>query len=238
MITNSLWDGIGGIVLDAVGTLIEPDPPVADVYLAEAARQGVVLDREEVRARFHRSFRDDEVDERRGPLATDEAVERRRWRRIVAGVLPEVPDPDAAFEALWSHFARPGAWRCFEDVGPTVDALVARGLAVRIASNFDARLRGVVAGLPELAPVGGDPVISSEVGVRKPHPDFYRATCGRLGLPPGRVLFVGDDEENDLLGPTRAGLRAVLVDRPGTAGSVGPDLKVGSLRELVSPRPG
>jgi len=155
MFTEALWDGIDGIVFDAVGTLIEPEPEVADVYLAAACRQGVALDRAEVRTRFHRYFRNDEVDESRGPLVTDESLERRRWRRIVGSVLAEVPDPERAFAELWDHFARPTAWRCFPDVGPAVDALVAARLPVRIASNFDARLRGVVAGLAELAPVSG-----------------------------------------------------------------------------------
>ena len=87
---------------------------------------------------------------------------------------------------------------------------------MRIASNFDARLRGVVAGLPELAGLGDSLVISSEVGYRKPHPAFYRAACESLGLPPGRVLCVGDDPENDVLGPDRArASRAVLLDRSG-----------------------
>ena len=63
------------IVLDAVGTLIDPFPPVAEVYAAAALRQGVRLDLGGVKARFHRYFRDDEVDEMRGPLETDEAIE-------------------------------------------------------------------------------------------------------------------------------------------------------------------
>jgi putative hydrolase of the HAD superfamily len=160
-------------------------------------------------------------------MVTDEEIERRRWRRIVRAVLPELPDPERAFAELWGHFARPGAWRCYPDVGPAVRALAGAGLAVRIASNFDARLRGVVGGLPEVSGLGGALVISSEVGYRKPHPAFYRAACESLGLPPERVLFVGDDLENDVLGPTRAGLRAVLIDRDGheNAGAQGfPDL--------------
>jgi putative hydrolase of the HAD superfamily len=222
MITKSLWDGIEAVVLDAVGTLIEPWPSVADVYLAAAHRQGVVLDRSEVRERFRRYFREDEADEARGPLVTDEALEHRRWRRIVGRVLPEVPDPERAFEELWGHFAGPESWRCFRDVGPAVLALGAAGIPVRIASNFDARLRPIVAGHREIAPLGESLVISSEVGYRKPHPAFYRSACESLGPAPGRVLFVGDDPENDVLGPTRAGLRGVRLDRSGRHGP-GPD---------------
>ena len=207
--------GVEGIVLDAVGTLIEPRPSVAEAYAAAARRQGVELEREVVRARFLRHFGDDEVDELRGPLATDEPTEQRRWRRVVGRVLPEVPDPERAFAELWEHFGRAGSWATFADVEPALRALAGAGLRLRIASNFDGRLRRVARELPALAPWAEDVVISSEVGYRKPHAAFYRAACDRLGLPPGRVLCVGDDPENDLHGPRRAGLQAVLVDRDG-----------------------
>ena len=217
MSTQGEFDGIEGIVLDAVGTLIEPTPSVALAYTQAASRQGVVLDRDEVRRRFVRHFRDDEVDDHRGPLATDEACERARWRRIVAGVLPEVRDPDRAFAELWDHFGEPDAWRPFEDVVPAIERLMAVGVRVRVASNFDGRLRHVLRGLPGLGGLVEGLVISSEVGYRKPHPEFYRAACASLGLSPDRVLFAGDDPENDVNGPVRAGLRAVLIARDGGA---------------------
>ena len=217
MSTRTGLGGIEGIVLDAVGTLIEPTPTVAAAYAAAALRQGVVLDRGVVRSRFVRHFGDDDADDLRGPLATDENRELIRWRRIVGGVLPEVPDPGRAFDELWAHFGRPASWRPFADVAPALARLGAAGIAVRVASNFDGRLRGVLRGLPGLAPLADGVVISSEVGYRKPHPEFYRAACSGLGLTPDRVLCVGDDAENDLLGPRRAGLRAVLIDRDGRA---------------------
>lgn len=206
---------IDGLILDAVWTLIEPSPPVALVYTEVARRQGVAIDEEEVRRRFGRAFREDEDNDRRNSLATDEATEAHRWRRIVAGVLPDLPDPGRGFSELWDHFGRPAAWRAFGDVGPALGAFRRAGLRVVIASNFDGRLRVVIRGLPELAEIEADLVISSEVGVRKPHPDFYRAACDRLGLPPSRVLCVGDDPENDVRGAIRAGLRGLLLDREG-----------------------
>jgi putative hydrolase of the HAD superfamily len=207
------WEGIEGIVLDAVGTLIDPEPPVARAYALAALRQGLVVDEVEVKRRFARYFRDDEADEQLGPLVTDEATEYRRWRRIVANVLPDLPDQARAFEELWDHFGRPDAWRCFVDVGPGLARLRQAGIPVRVASNFDGRLRGVAAGLPELAGFVDSLVISSEVGHRKPHPAFYAAACASLRLPPSRVLCVGDDPENDVLGAERAGLRGALLDR-------------------------
>jgi putative hydrolase of the HAD superfamily len=229
------WDLIAGIVLDAVGTLIKPDPSVAEAYRQAALRQGVELAREEVRARFNRHFPSDDVRGDRGPHSTDETTELERWRRIVALVLPEVPDPRRAFDELWDHFGDPGSWRCFPDVPPALGSLREAGIAVCVGSNFDGRLRRVVRGLPGLSGLADCLVISSEVGYRKPHPAFYEAACRRLGLAPGQVLFVGDDREHDVHGASRAGLRALLLDRTGERPH---DLPyVSDLTALVASRP-
>jgi putative hydrolase of the HAD superfamily len=214
-------NGIRGIVLDAVGTLIHPSPSVATAYTEAARRQGTELDPVEVKARFTRHFAADEAHELRGPLGTDEPTERRRWRRIVVDSLPEVADIDRAFDELWDHFARPEHWRPFPDAPEAIDRLRRAGFRLVIGSNFDARLRPVIAGLSELSWLSNDLVISSEVGYRKPHPGFYRSACDRLGLPISKVMAVGDDPTNDLEGPRRAGLSSILIDRDGRADDEG-----------------
>jgi putative hydrolase of the HAD superfamily len=207
------WSLIAGIVMDAVGTLIKPVPSVADAYREAAGRQGVELNREDVRARFNLHFQSDEVQGGRGLHSTDESTEIWRWRRIVNKVMPEVPDPQRAFDELWNHFGRPDSWRCFPDVAPALRQLREAGIAVCVGSNFDGRLRRVVGGLPELRWAVNDLVISSEVGYRKPHPTFFQAVSDHLGLPKSRVLCVGDDLENDVRGAIRAGMSGLLLDR-------------------------
>lgn len=205
---------IAAVVFDAVGTLIDPAPSVAVAYAEAALRQGVRLELEVVRSRFGQAFRRDEIDESRGPMSTDEGVEYRRWRRIVGAVMPEVADLDQAFDELWEHFARPSSWRCFDDVPEALDGLRRAGVAVRVGSNFDGRLRGVLRGLPSLGDLAETAIVSSAVGFRKPHPAFYRAACESLGLPPSQILFVGDDPANDVDGPRSSGLKSLLLDRP------------------------
>jgi putative hydrolase of the HAD superfamily len=231
MIEENWQHRIRGVVFDAVGTLIDPDPPVVEVYRAAALRQGIELDGRVIRDRFRRWFGDDEAEPHRDPLATDEGVEARRWRRIVGGCLPELPDPERAFEELWGHFGRPTAWRAYPDAGPALLALAKAGIGVRVASNFDGRLRPVLRGLGPLSGLAETVVISSEVGRRKPHPDFYRASCESLGLEGRAVLYVGDEVENDVRGPREAGLSAVLIDRRGGAPVGIPSIR--SLAELV-----
>jgi putative hydrolase of the HAD superfamily len=207
------WNSFRGIVLDAVGTLIRPVPSVAEAYTAAALRQGICLDSEEVRGRFQVHFQTDDVHAQAGVFSTDEATERRRWRKIVAGVLPEVPGPERAFDELWDHFSRPESWRPFPDAARLREALGSMGIAVCVGSNFDSRLRRVVEGLPEVSGLAPSLVISSEIGYRKPHRMFFQAACAHLGLPPEQVLCVGDDVENDVRGAIRAGLGGLLLDR-------------------------
>ena len=215
MIESTIWKGVEGVMLDAVGTLIEPQPSVGEVYLAAAARQGVFLESKEVKSRFYRHFRNDELDETLGPMITNEDLKRKRWKRIVKSVLHEVPDPDLAFEELWNHFAQPRHWRCFTDVAAALKTFKAVGLKVCVASNFDGRLRGVVEGTPELVDLRDSLAISSLVEYRKPHETFYKAAAAVMGLSPESVLSIGDDLENDVVGPSRVGLRAILLDRSG-----------------------
>jgi putative hydrolase of the HAD superfamily len=179
-----------------------------------------VLDTSTLRDRFQEHFRESE----QGALVTNEELERRRWNKIVLGVLPEVPEPERAFEELWDHFGRPDSWRCFPDVAPALEALGELGIRVCIGSNFDSRLRGVIQGLRELEAMADALVISSEVGYRKPHPLFFRAACEHLGLDETHVLCVGDDSENDVQGAISAGLSGLLLDRRRPESKVVPNV--------------
>src|SRR6516165_6186388 len=157
---------IRAVFFDAVGTLIHPQPPPADVYAAVGRCFGSRLDAAAVGPRFRAAFRRQEEQDRELGYRTDDAREVRRWRTIVGEVLDDVTDPDACFWALFEHFARPGAWRCAPDAGPVLRALAAARYPLGLASNYDKRLHAVADGLPELRPLGYR-VISAEVGFCK-----------------------------------------------------------------------
>jgi putative hydrolase of the HAD superfamily len=203
---------VAAIVFDAVGTLLHPEPAAADVYAIVGKRHGSRQDVDTIRTGFRAAFaREEEVDRRTG-LRTSEVREVQRWRSIVAAVLEDVANPEACFQDLYDHFAQPQAWRCDTEAGAVLAELARRGVSLGIASNFDQRLRRVVAGFPELSPVEKNLIISSEVGWRKPAPSFFAALCDHFRLPPERVLLVGDDRQNDYEGALVAGLQAVLLD--------------------------
>jgi putative hydrolase of the HAD superfamily len=204
----------GAMYFDAVGTLIHPDPPAPSVYAAVGRRHGSSVTIEAITAHFRIAFRRQEAIDRLSGWRTDEAREYARWRAIVAETLVDVTDPEACFRELYSYFARPDAWRVQADAGLTLQALAERGWHVGIGSNFDARLRGVVAGLPELRPVQ-TMVISSEVGFRKPADPFFDEIRRKVKMALTRIVYVGDDFATDYAGARAAGLKAILFDPEG-----------------------
>ncbi len=202
------------VFFDAVGTLIHPEPPAPAVYAAVGRRFGSRLGADAIAVRFRDAFRRQEAIDREAGWRTDEQRELARWRAIVAETLADAADVEACFQELYAHFARPDAWAVHPEAAPTLTALADRGCRIGLASNFDRRLRGVVAGLPELAAVQAL-VVSSEVGWRKPAAEFFEAVGRAVGEPPEKIVFVGDDPVNDYDGASSAGLSAVLYDPSG-----------------------
>ncbi|WP_446220832.1 HAD family hydrolase [Micromonospora sp. IBHARD004] len=70
---------------------------------------------------------------------------------------------------------------------------------------------------------------------KKPAPEFYAAVVAAAGVPPAQIVYVGDSPGHDVVGPQRAGLRAVWLNRLGLPRPAGlsPDAEVSTLAELL-----
>ncbi|MBI1758282.1 MAG: HAD family hydrolase [Actinobacteria bacterium] len=166
----------------------------------------------------------------RGFAAVFDAVHRRVWeadratarqtpfaeeiRRAAAACGAVVADPVAATEALFS--AVPDA-EVDRDAARALRYLHDGGLVCVLACDTQ-RPRAVRLRTLEAAGIGScfdAVVLSSTVGVRKPHPQFYDAVVAGAGFPAADILFVGDTLAKDVLGPLAHGLRAVLVAPDG-----------------------
>ena len=227
---ENLLHGVGAIVFDAVGTIIHPNPPAPALYAEVGRRFGSKRIASEIASRFLAAFAREDAIDHANHLQTSETREIERWRRIVSQVLDDVTDPEACFRELFDHFSRPEAWRCDPDAGATIETLARHGYALGMASNYDGRLRSVVAGFTALGPLQ-HLVISSEVGWRKPAPPFFHAIGQAFALPLEKILYVGDDLANDFEGARAAGLRSVLFDPKQKHPGYEP-APIGSLNEL------
>lgn len=203
--------GIRAVFFDAVGTLIVPDPPVAQAYAEAGRRHGCELPGDLVLQRFRQAFRDEARKDAILGGATSEERERQRWRAIVGNVFEHCSSVELIFTDLYDHFARPSAWRLTEGTGETLAELSRPGLTLGLASNFDHRQNAIANDLPELSQIKHR-VISSEIGWLKPSPRFFEAVIVAASCPAAEIVFVGDDRINDYTGANAAGLQAVLFD--------------------------
>jgi putative hydrolase of the HAD superfamily len=204
--------GVGVVVFDVVGTLVEPSPSVAVAYQQAAARHGLMVDAAVIQERFKAAWRRQEmVDAAAVPaFATSRGREAERWRAIVDEVFGGSPVSEAIFADLWEHFGRVEAWQPLVHGRDLVRQAIDAGVTVALASNFDERLLAIA---ERLEPLSWVPHVfaSSEIGWRKPAPEFFRWVERRLGCGPDEVLLVGDDPELDVAAARRAGWRSLGV---------------------------
>ncbi len=83
-------------------------------------------------------------------------------------------------------------------------------------------------------------VLSSVFGHRKPGPEIYLEAARRIGVAPGRSVYVGDNPSRDILGTRLAGFwGTILLVEPDTlekepsTGEEEPGLIIHELRELL-----
>lgn len=76
--------------------------------------------------------------------------------------------------------------------------------------------------------------VSGEAGVAKPDPAIFAQTMAALEVAPHEAVMVGDSSAADILGASRAGVRAIWIRREGQPLRDGarPDATIASLDEL------
>jgi len=125
------------------------------------------------------------------------------WRRFQVE-LPSEIQPDPAVLAMLGHFL---------DSGVQIALLTNGGSALQRAKLNAAGLADCFQGERVL--------VSGEMAAAKPAPEVFAELVGVLGASSAeQVLYVGDHAANDIVGATRAGLRATMV---GDAESPNPE---------------
>ena len=218
------------VFFDAGHTLLFTYPRVGEVYAQAGRRYGLSVSPDGVEAAFRDAFVARKLDGR--------PQDRAWWRRLVLetfGRFGEASDPEALFADLYEHFTHPASWRLYEGALETLEALQARGYRTGLISNWDDRLPELLEGLG-LVPLLEPRVISTFVGVEKPHRRIFETALAEAGVEPGQALMVGDDWEADVLGARAVGMHAVHVRANGhtTPDGVG----IGRLGELLDWLPG
>jgi HAD superfamily hydrolase (TIGR01509 family) len=75
-------------------------------------------------------------------------------------------------------------------------------------------------------------IFSSMLGRRKPAPEIYRAALDTIGVPPQKVLFVGNRVREDYEGPRALGMRAVIYTAHNSAPAPAGVISIAALSEI------
>lgn len=229
---------LSAVLFDAGGTLVRLDYEWISDMLGEygAIASAAAVRRAEIvgRRAYDRTVRAPRVlgaGEPHPPLgsAGDTAA---YFRGILeaAGVRP--PVLDEAVQRMFEKQRPPGyLWgRAAEGAREAIDDLLSLRLRVACVSNSDGRAEQhlVDTGTRD----GLEFVVDSQVvGVEKPDPAIFAIALAKLGLPPERVLYVGDIRGVDEVGSRAAGLHFVLLDPSGKYAAPGSP-RIATIAEL------
>lgn len=209
------WPRPRGLLLDAMGTLIQLRRSVGVNYAQLAQEHGITIEAEAIDAVFG------EVLNQAPALAFTPlepeallAAEQQWWGDRISETFAALEAPEPSLDlrlALFEHFAQADQWQVYPDVVAQLRGWREAGLRLAVVSNFDRRLHGLLEqlGLGELLDAV---VVSSEAGAAKPDPHPFELALQALELPAAEAWHVGDSPE-DLAGARAAGLRCVLIVR-------------------------
>jgi putative hydrolase of the HAD superfamily len=237
------------LLLDALGTLVELEPPVAPLRRELRARFGLELSAAEACAAlraeiaFYRAHHDD---------ASDRARLADLRRRAAAALLDALPPAAAAaltspggdplgaaggrnLQSLTEALLAALRFRPFAEVPDVLRVARERGVRLIVVSNWDVSLHDVLAETG-LAPLLDGVVTSAELGSAKPAAAIFERGLALAGVAAEEAVHVGDSIAYDVAGARAAGITPLLVVRDGAEPDeqVPPGVRtIATLRPLV-----
>jgi putative hydrolase of the HAD superfamily len=195
------------VFLDALGTLVELEPPW--ISLRDRVPADVSDERLEGALRAEMAYYRDHAHEGRDESSLADL--RERCAALVSDELGTEITADELVDAI--------RFDPYPDVVPALRGLRDRGQRLVAVSNWDCSLPRVLerCGLADLL----DGAVSSAVaGARKPDPAIFAPALELAGCGPDQALHVGDTPEEDVAGARAAGIRPLLIDREGADGDI------------------
>jgi len=194
------------VFLDALGTLVELEPPW--VLLRERVPAEIGDERLVAAVREEMDYYKRHAHE--GKDADSLADLRRRCAELLSDRLGAPVTVEELVDAV--------RMSAYPDAAPALGSLRGRGVKLVVVSNWDCSLGSVLerCGLGDL--IDGA-VSSAEAGARKPDPRIFGPALALADCEPAEALHVGDTPEEDVEGARAAGIRALLIDRDETGRS-------------------
>jgi putative hydrolase of the HAD superfamily len=210
------------ILLDALGTLVELQPP-APRLRARLAEAGFDVSEERAAAGFGAEIRYYLANHLDGSNRSSLEGLRDRCASVMMRALDlDGLDHATARRAMLAALE----FRPYDDVVPALSGLRGAGHGLVIVSNWDCSLPEWL-GPPGLLELVDGVVTSADVGAAKPDERIFRRALELAGVEPEEAIHVGDSVDNDVAGARAVGIRPVLLHRSGD-----PPAGVESIRSL------
>jgi putative hydrolase of the HAD superfamily len=198
------------VFLDALGTLVELEPPWPLLRDVLETRHGIGVSEPAAKEAMLAEMAYYKAHHHEGTDARSLRALRGRCANVLRERLPQIAalGDEELVEALMESIR----FEPFPDAAPLLGRLRLVGVRTAVVSNWDVSLRAVLAGVG-LGGLLDEIVVSAEVGVRKPDPAIVEVALARLRCPARKALMVGDSPETDVAAARAAGVRAVYLDR-------------------------
>ena len=150
---------------------------------------------------------------------------------LAAWGLPTPLDMNSVENAFFGFFQQ--TYAVYSDTVPALQMLQRLEIKIGVLTDvpYGMAKRFVAQDLAPLRSYVNVVLTSVEVGHRKPHPSGYLALASLLGVAPGEMIYVGN-EEKDIAGAKAAGMTSILIDRDGNGANFGQGQTIASLEEL------
>jgi putative hydrolase of the HAD superfamily len=203
------------VLLDALGTLIELDPPAPRLRGELGSRYGVRLGEADAERAIAGEIAFYRAHLREGRDAESLAELRRRCAGALRDAMPldaqaRLPAASELVEALLVslHF------RPFPDAEGALVSWRRAKLQLVVVSNWDVSLHDVLSRVGLRSRL--DAVLTAaEAGVCKPDARIFEQALGLVGASAASAIHVGDSLEEDVAGARAAGIEPILIRRGG-----------------------
>ncbi len=212
---------VRALLLDALGTIVELEPPAPALRALLAERFGIQIDATQAASAIAAEMAYYRSRMAEGRDAASVAALRADCAEVLRGALAPAPQlraiGGAAMTGLLLEALR---FRLFPDARDAIVLARERGLRVVVASNWDALLPDVLGRLG-LSQLLHGVVTSAQAGAPKPAGAVFRAALALAGVEPHEALHVGDSYDDDVLGARAAGIEPILLRRDRGRGPAG-----------------
>jgi putative hydrolase of the HAD superfamily len=206
------------LLLDALGTIVELEPPAPALMTLLQERFGIQIDETQAARAIAAEMSYYRSHMAQGRDAASVAALRADCAEVLRGALA----PSAQLRAI-DGAAMTGLlldalrFQLFPDAREAIVLARERGMRVVVASNWDALLPDVLGGLGLSTLLHGI-VTSAQAGAPKPAAAVFRAALALAGAEPHEALHVGDSFADDVIGAREVGIEPILLRRDGERG--------------------